>query len=85
MWRNVVEQAPYPLMAAAKGYEMMNGAPLDPWFRKSWPTAGERLGTALTAMLHDRPFIDAAGRLFGAEVVRPQSPVVNVMGLMDAG
>ncbi len=84
-WRKMIEHAPYPLMAAAKGYEMMNGGPLDPWFRKSWPTPGEHLDPALNAMLHDQHFIDAAGRLFGAEVVRPQSLVVNVMGPMDAG
>jgi hypothetical protein len=85
VWHKVSEHAPYPLMAAGAGYEMMNGAPLDPWFRKSWPVPGEHLDTAISALLHDAPFIDAAARLFGAGVVRPQSLVVNVMGPMDAG
>lgn len=86
VWRVLVEHAPYPLMAAGAGYdEMMKWAPIEPWFRTSWAVGGKSCDASIQVMLDDQRFIAAAGRLFGAEVVRPQSLTVNVMGPMDAG
>jgi hypothetical protein len=80
VWRVLVEHAPYPLMAAGAGYnEMMKWAPVEPWFRTSWAAGGKSCDAAIQALLDDERFIEAAGRLFGAEVVRPQSLTVNVM------
>jgi hypothetical protein len=86
VWRNLVDHAPYPLMAAGAGYgEMMKGAPVEPWFRTSWAAGGKTCDAAIETLLDEQRFIEAAGRLFDAQVVRAQSLTVNVMGPMDTG
>jgi hypothetical protein len=86
VWRTLVDHAPYPLMAAGAGYgEMMKGAPVEPWFRTSWAAGGKTCDAAIETLLDEQRFIEAAGRLFDAQVVRPQSLTVNVMGPMDTG
>ena len=86
VWRTILEHAPYPMMAAGAGYsEMMQLAPLEPWFRTSWTAGGRRVDDSIQALLDDPRFIDGAGNLFGAQIVRPQSLVLNVMGPMASG
>ena len=86
VWRTVLDHAPYPMMVAGAGYgEMMQFAPLEPWFRTSWAADGNRVDESIRVLLDDPRFIDGAAKLFGAEIVRPQSLVVNVMGPMETG
>jgi hypothetical protein len=86
VWRAVRDHAPYPMMVAGAGYgEMMQFAPLEPWFRTSWAADGNRVDESIRVLLNDPRFIDGAAKLFGAEIVRPQSLVVNVMGPMETG
>lgn len=83
--RTILERAPYPLMAAGAGYgEMMQSAPLVPWFRTTW-AADNAADKSIQALINDPVFIEGAAKLFGAKVVRPQALVVNVMGPMGAG
>ncbi len=84
--RTILDHAPYPMMSAGAGYgEMMRLAPLDPWFRTSWAAGVNAVDASIQALTDDPMFIEGAGNLFGAKVVRPQALVVNVMGPMAAG
>lgn len=84
--RTVLDHAPYPMMVAGAGYsEMMQFAPLEPWFRTSWAADANRVDDPIQALLGDPRFVDGAGKLFGAKIIRPQALVVNVMGPMKAG
>jgi hypothetical protein len=84
--RTILDHAPYPMMIAGAGYsEMMQSAPLDPWFRTTWPADANPLDKSIRALIDDPRFIEGAGKLFGAKVIRPQALVVNVMGPMAAG
>jgi hypothetical protein len=84
--RTILDQAPYPMMAAGAGYsEMMQLAPLEPWFRTTWAADANPLDESIQALIDDPLFIQGAGKLFGAQIIRPQALVVNVMGPMAAG
>jgi hypothetical protein len=85
VWQAILDHAPYPLMASASGYgEMMGSVSLTPWFRSAW--ARSRVTERdLHGLLHDDRFVEAARTLYDAEVARPQSLVINIMGPMDAG
>jgi hypothetical protein len=84
--RTILDHAPYPTMIAGAGYsEMMQSAPLEPWFRTTWAADANPLDELIQALIHDPLFIKGAGKLFGAKVIRPQALVVNVMGPMAAG
>ena len=85
VWRMVRTHSPYPLMAALAGYGEMMGDDLSPWFRSNWAIDGQAVDDETTALLHHEPFVDAAQRLFGAEVVRPTTIVTNVNGPMAVG
>jgi hypothetical protein len=84
--RTILDHAPYPMMSAGAGYgEMMQSAPLEPWFRTTWAAGTNSLDESIQALIDDPRFIEGAGNLFGAKVIRPQALVVNVMGPMAAG
>lgn len=84
--RTILDHAPYPLMSAGAGYgELMQSAPLEPWFRTTWAAGPNPLDESIQALIDDPRFIEGAGNLFGAKVIRPQALVVNVMGPMAAG
>jgi len=84
--RTILDHAPYPMMSAGAGYgEMMQSAPLEPWFRTTWATGANPLEESIQALIDDPRFIEGAGNLFGAKVIRPQALVVNVMGPMATG
>jgi len=84
--RTILDHAPYPMMSAGAGYsEMMQSAPLEPWFRTTWAADAKPLDESIRAVIDDPLFIEEAGKLFGAKVIRPQALVVNVMGPMAAG
>jgi hypothetical protein len=86
VWSGVLRRSPYPLMAGSKGYqELMGDQPLYPFFRSVWAHDGKAVDSETAEFLHYEPFSEAAGRLFGARVVRPWSLIVNVMGPMDDG
>ncbi|MGA9673742.1 MAG: hypothetical protein WBR28_00300 [Mycobacterium sp.] len=63
----------------------MQSAPLEPWFRTTWAAGANPLDESIQALIDDPRFIEGAGNLFGAKVIRPQALVVNVMGPMAAG
>lgn len=81
----VRRRAPYSLMAAGAGYGQMMGSDLSPWFRAHWALDGEAVDPEAATLLHHPPFIEAARRLYGAEVVRPATLIVNLMGPMAPG
>jgi hypothetical protein len=84
--RTILDQAPYPMMIAGAGYsEMMQFAPLEPWFRTTWAADADPLDDSIQALIDDALFIEGAGKLFGARIIRPQALVVNVMGPTAAG
>ncbi len=84
--RTILDHAPYPMMIAGAGYsEMMQSAPLDPWFRTTWAADTNPLDASIQALIADPLFIEGAGKLFDAKIIRPQALVVNVMGPMAAG
>ncbi len=86
VWRAVIRRSPYPLMAGSKGYgELMGDQPLYPFFRSVWAHDGRAKDDAAQELLQYEPFLEAARELFGAEVVRPSSLIVNVMGPMEDG
>jgi hypothetical protein len=86
VWRAVVDHSPYPLMAGSKGYEaLMGGLPLYPFFRSVWAHDGQATDREAHRLLHHEPFIEASRKLFRAEIVRPSSLIVNVMGPTDDG
>lgn len=72
-------------MAAMAGYGEMMGDDLSPWFRSNWALDGHAVDDEAMALLHHEPFVEAAHRLFGAEVVRPSTIVTNINGPMAAG
>ncbi|MEM9175499.1 MAG: hypothetical protein AAGC67_09715 [Myxococcota bacterium] len=55
-----------------------------PWFRADW-AYGEVDVPGAETILHNAAFVEAARRLFDADVVRPQIVYVNAMGPMGAG
>ncbi|MGO9158497.1 hypothetical protein [Mycobacterium sp.] len=82
--RTILDHAPYPLMIAGAGYsEMLQSAPLDPWFRTTWAADTNPLDASIQAPIDDPLFNEGAGKLFGAKII--QALVVNVMGPMAAG
>lgn len=84
--RTILAHAPYPMMSAGAGYgELMQSAPLEPWFRTTWAAGPNPLDESIQELIDDQRFIEGAGNLFGAKVIRPQALVVNVMGPMAAG
>jgi hypothetical protein len=84
--RTILDHAPYPMMVAGAGYsEMMQLAPLEPWFRTTWAADVNPLDDSIQALIDDPLFIEGAGKLFEAKIIRPQALVVNVMGPMAAG
>ena len=85
VWRMVRTHSLYPLMAALAGYGEMMGEDLSPWFRSNWALDGRAVDDETMALLHHEPFVDAARRLFGAEVVRPVTIVTNLNGPMALG
>ncbi|MDH3706939.1 MAG: hypothetical protein OES57_12790, partial [Acidimicrobiia bacterium] len=49
-----------------------------PWFRGDWVLEGEVVAPGADAIMHNPTFVDAAARLFDAEVVRPTNVYVNL-------
>jgi hypothetical protein len=86
VWRAVVSHGPYPLMAAGAGYrELIGDMPLSPFFRTLWASNGIPVNDETEPLLNHDGFIRAARDLYGAQVVRPSSLIVNVMGPMRDG
>src|SRR5262245_58096117 len=88
--RLVRDRAPHQLMAAAAGYGEMMGGDVSPWFRSSWALDGrtpdgDPVDAEIAALLHHEPFVEAARALYGADVVRPATLLVNLMGPMASG
>jgi hypothetical protein len=88
----VRERGPHPLMWTAGGYSIMSPGAVDPWFRAHWALDGRAIegvggaeDPAIRALVHHEPFIAASRRLFGAQVVRPSTLLLNLMGPMAAG
>jgi hypothetical protein len=72
-------------MMTSAGYGEMAGEFCAPWFRSHWALDGEAVDDATRALLHHEPFVDAAKRMLGVEVVRPATLLVNLMGPQPAG
>jgi hypothetical protein len=85
VWQRVIAHPPYPIMAGTAGYEEMMSAFLPPWFRAHWALDGQADDEHAMALLDHEPFVAAAKQLFGAEVVRPATLLVNLMGPMPTG
>jgi hypothetical protein len=84
VWTLVTAHGPYPLLFASAGYGELGG-PVAPWFRAHWALDGSAIDDAVAGLLHHEPFVEAARTLFDAEVVRPSTLLVNLMGPMEAG
>lgn len=85
VWAMVTSHSPYPLMASSSGYSQMMEGDVSPWFRAHWALDGVAVDDETTTLLHHEPFVEGAKRLFGAEVVRPSTLLVNLMGPMPSG
>ncbi len=81
----VRDHSPYPLMMASAGYGEMVSEFCMPWFRSHWALDGAAVDDATRALLAHEPFVDAAKRMLGVEVVRPSTLLVNLMGPQVAG
>jgi len=81
----VRDHSPYPLMMSSAGYGEMAGEFCAPWFRSHWALDGEAVDDAAHSLLHHDPFVDAAKRMLDADVVRPSTLLVNLMGPQPAG
>src|SRR5262245_3367212 len=81
----VRDHSPYPLMMSSAGYGEMAGEFCAPWIRSHWALDGEAVDDAAHALLHHDPFVDAAKRMLDADVVRPATLLVNLMGPQVAG
>ena len=75
---------PYPCMAGSAGYAGYD-MPASPWFRTVWATAGQCTQPGAESVLENPHFVAAARRAFDAEIVRPFTVVLNLMGPMPAG
>jgi hypothetical protein len=71
-------------MFASAGYGEF-GAALSPWFRAHWALDGRAVDDAASQLLHHESFLEASKELFDAQVVRPSTLLVNLMGPMEAG
>lgn len=67
-------EAEYGALSGAQPVETMVVAPI---FRGNWATDGEA-SAGVRPLLRHRRFLDAARRLFNAEIVRPQNVYVNL-------
>jgi hypothetical protein len=76
---------PYRLMSGLAGYGALSNMTSMPWFREHWALDGRPLVDGIEALLHDDRMRTAARRIFGAEVVRPATLLVNLMGPMAEG
>jgi hypothetical protein len=85
VWRMLRSHSPYPLMAAMSGYGEMMGGDVAPWFRSNLALDGHAVDAETMAYLHHEPFVEAAGRLFDAAVVRPSTILTNINGPTAAG
>ncbi len=88
----VRDRGPHPLMWSAGGYSIMSPGAVDPWFRAHWALDGRaidgvdgREDPAIRTLVHHERFVAAARRLFAAQVVRPSTLLLNLMGPMTAG
>lgn len=74
------EGAPYRLLSVVdRGYA---GDHYAPWFRAYWVVPGKSFLPAAEALLHEPRLLEAAARCFGAEVIRPQTVMINLTGPM---
>jgi hypothetical protein len=80
----VRRSGPYPCMAGSPGYAGYD-MPASPWFRTVWATGGRCTQPGAEPVFENPHFAAAAQRAFGADIVRPLTIVVNLMGPMPAG
>jgi hypothetical protein len=74
------EGAPYRLLSVVdRGYA---GDHYPPWFRGYWVVPGKTFLPGAEALLHEPRLAEAAARCFGAEVIRPQTVMINLSGPM---
>lgn len=84
--RDRVQQlGPYRLMSGLAGYGAISKASALPWFREHWALDGQLLVDGVEPLLHNDLMLEAARRMFAAEVVRPATLLVNLMGPMSEG
>jgi hypothetical protein len=60
------------------------GGEYAPWFKAYWAVSGKARLPAAEAMLRAPRLLDAAAQLFAAEIIRPQSLMVNLLAPMPA-
>ena len=82
VWSCIRGGAPYRLQAEV---DRSHDAELHPpWFRGYWTVPGHSFVPEAEPLLEEPALVDAARRCFAAEVVRPQTIMVNVAGPMEA-
>lgn len=74
--------APYRLQAAVDRTD--SGGESIPWFKAYWAVSGRALLREVEPLLRDARLVDAAAQCFGAEIIRPQSLMVNLFAPMPA-
>jgi hypothetical protein len=85
VWARVLGLGPYRLMSGLAGYGAMSKMTAMPWFREHWALDGQPRVDGIEELLHNEEMVAAARRMFGAEVVRPATLLVNLMGPMAEG
>lgn len=60
------------------------GGGYTPWFKAYWAASGKALLPEAASLLGEPRLREAAARCFGAEIIRPQSLMVNLLGPMPA-
>lgn len=55
-----------------------------PWFKAYWAASGKALIPGVEALFREKRLIEAAAQCFAAEIIRPQSLMVNLLAPMPA-
>jgi len=74
--------SPYRLQPVVDRTEAEGG--LTPWFKAYWVASGKALVPGADALFRAPRLIEAAARCFAAEIIRPQSLMVNLQAPMPA-
>jgi len=78
----IERRGPFPTLFEFENYGAMT---MIPWFRERWAVDGVAHFPDAEPVLHNPHFVDAARKVSAAQIVRPQTVIVNLMGPQPAG